>query len=68
MTITLRPGSTVVFAGESTTDCQRLPERGRPRARLPLRIAGEWGPRRPVSRRFSLKQGVVGIRPEIPST
>ncbi|MEU7858438.1 hypothetical protein [Nonomuraea sp. NPDC049141] len=24
MTITLRPGSTVVFTGDSITDCQRL--------------------------------------------
>lgn len=28
MTITLRPGSTVVFTGDSITDCQRLKSEG----------------------------------------
>lgn len=50
MTITLRPGSTVLFAGDSITDLWR-PE-GEDRAGYPLRIAGEWcfrHPGRPVT-------------------
>ncbi|WP_020667016.1 SGNH/GDSL hydrolase family protein [Amycolatopsis nigrescens] len=52
MTITLRPGSTVVFTGDSTTDCQRRESEDGLGFGYPLRIAGEWGFRhtnRPVT-------------------
>ncbi|WP_432146497.1 GDSL-type esterase/lipase family protein [Streptomyces sp. bgisy084] len=47
MTITVRPGSTVMFTGDSITDCQRLESEDGLGFGYPLRIAGEWGPRHP---------------------
>lgn len=47
MTITLRPGSTVMFTGDSITDCQRLESEDGLGFGYPLRIAGEWGLRHP---------------------
>ncbi|MEU4232935.1 hypothetical protein AB0F17_52335 [Nonomuraea sp. NPDC026600] len=47
MTITLRPGSTVVFTGDSITDCQRLRSENGLGFGYPLRVAGEWGLRQP---------------------
>jgi len=52
MTITVRPGSTVMFTGDSITDCQRLDSEDGLGFGYPLRIAGEWGfrhPDRPVT-------------------
>ncbi|MBN9745678.1 GDSL family lipase [Amycolatopsis sp. A1MSW2902] len=47
MTITLRPGSTVLFTGDSITDSQRKESEDGLGFGYPLRIAGEWGLRRP---------------------
>lgn len=47
MTITLRPGSTVVFAGDSITDCQRRESEHRLGFGYPLLVAAEWGLRYP---------------------
>lgn len=47
MTITLRPGSTVMFTGDSGTDCQRLESEHGLGFGYPSRIAGEWGLRHP---------------------
>ncbi|MFE7541039.1 SGNH/GDSL hydrolase family protein [Streptomyces platensis] len=47
MTITVRPGSTVMFSGDSITDCQRLESEDGLGFGYPLRIAGEWGLRHP---------------------
>ncbi|WP_433513027.1 GDSL-type esterase/lipase family protein [Nonomuraea sp. CA-143628] len=47
MTITLRPGSTVMFTGDSVTDCQRLESEDGLGFGYPLRVAGEWGLRHP---------------------
>ncbi|MEU0932917.1 GDSL-type esterase/lipase family protein [Embleya sp. NPDC005971] len=47
MTITLRPGSTVMFTGDSITDCQRSAGEQGLGFGYPLRVAGEWGFRRP---------------------
>ncbi|MFG2832475.1 GDSL-type esterase/lipase family protein [Streptomyces sp. NPDC048434] len=52
MTITVRPGSTVMFTGDSITDCQRLESEDGLGLGYPLRVAGEWGfrhPDRPVT-------------------
>ncbi|GAA1034755.1 MULTISPECIES: GDSL-type esterase/lipase family protein [Amycolatopsis] len=52
MTITLRPGSTVLFTGDSITDSQRNESEDGLGFGYPLRIAGEWGlrhPERPVT-------------------
>ncbi|KUL62246.1 GDSL family lipase [Streptomyces violaceusniger] len=52
MTITVRPGCTVMFTGDSITDCQRLESEDGLGFGYPLRIAGEWGlryPDRPVT-------------------
>ncbi|MFF3546220.1 SGNH/GDSL hydrolase family protein [Streptomyces platensis] len=52
MTITVRPGSTVMFTGDSITDCQRLESEDGLGFGYPLRVAGEWGlryPDRPVT-------------------
>ncbi|MEV8328201.1 GDSL-type esterase/lipase family protein [Kitasatospora sp. NPDC056731] len=52
MTITIRPGSTVMFTGDSITDCQRQQSEDGLGYGYPLRIAGEWGfrhPDRPVT-------------------
>ncbi|MEU0804109.1 GDSL-type esterase/lipase family protein [Streptomyces sp. NPDC005970] len=47
MTITVRPGSTVMFTGDSITDCQRLESEDGLKFGYPLRVAGERGLRRP---------------------
>ncbi|WP_336157105.1 SGNH/GDSL hydrolase family protein [Amycolatopsis sp. VC5-11] len=47
MTITLRPGSTVLFTGDSITDSQRNESEDGLGFGYPLRIAGEWGLRHP---------------------
>ncbi|MFF3859461.1 GDSL-type esterase/lipase family protein [Streptomyces sp. NPDC002209] len=47
MTITVRPGSTVMFTGDSITDCQRLESEDGLGFGYPLRIAGDWGLRHP---------------------
>ncbi|MGW8975153.1 SGNH/GDSL hydrolase family protein [Streptomyces platensis] len=47
MTIIVRPGSTVMFTGDSITDCQRLESEDGLGFGYPLRIAGEWGLRHP---------------------
>lgn len=47
MTITIRPGSTVMFTGDSITDCQRLESEDGLGFGYPLRVAGEWGLRHP---------------------
>ncbi|WP_432000696.1 GDSL-type esterase/lipase family protein [Streptomyces sioyaensis] len=47
MTITVGPGSTVMFTGDSITDCQRLESEDGLGFGYPLRVAGEWGLRHP---------------------
>ncbi|MFE7313375.1 SGNH/GDSL hydrolase family protein [Streptomyces sp. NPDC057555] len=47
MTITLRPGTTVMFTGDSITDSQRLESEDGLGFGYPLRVAGEWGLRHP---------------------
>ncbi|MGW4895608.1 SGNH/GDSL hydrolase family protein [Kitasatospora sp. NPDC004240] len=52
MTITIRPGSTVMFTGDSITDCSRRESEDGLGSGYPLRVAGEWGrryPDRPVT-------------------
>ncbi|MFG2621372.1 GDSL-type esterase/lipase family protein [Streptomyces sp. NPDC048507] len=52
MTITIRPGSTVLFTGDSVTDGRRLDSEDGLGTGYPLRVAGEWGlryPDRPVT-------------------
>ncbi|GAA1678273.1 SGNH/GDSL hydrolase family protein [Kribbella yunnanensis] len=52
MTITLKPGSTVMFTGDSVTDSHRLEDPDGLGTGYPLRVAGEWGfrhPDRPVT-------------------
>lgn len=48
MTITLRPGSTVLFTGDSITDAQRNESEDGLGFGYPLRISGEWGLRHPA--------------------
>lgn len=51
MAITLKPGSTVMFTGDSITDCHRLDTDEPLGYGYPLRVAGQWGlahPDRPV--------------------
>ncbi|GAA4523716.1 GDSL-type esterase/lipase family protein [Amycolatopsis samaneae] len=47
MTITLRPGSTVLFTGDSITDRRHLAEEDPAGCGYPQRIAGEWCFRHP---------------------
>ncbi len=47
MTITLRPESTVMFTGDSITDCQHLEIEQPLGWGYPLRVSGEWGFRHP---------------------
>ncbi|MEW1654281.1 SGNH/GDSL hydrolase family protein [Streptomyces sp. NPDC093707] len=47
MTITLRPGATVMFTGDSITDSRRLESEDGLGFGYPLRVAGEWGLRHP---------------------
>ncbi|MEV6346120.1 SGNH/GDSL hydrolase family protein [Actinoplanes sp. NPDC051851] len=60
MTITLRPGATVMFTGDSITDLWR-PD-GEDRAGYPLRIAGEWCFRHPGRPITWLNTGHAGDR------
>lgn len=60
MTITLRPGSTVMFTGDSITDCQRLESEHGLGFGYPLRIAGEWGLRHPERAVTWLNSGIGG--------
>jgi lysophospholipase L1-like esterase len=60
MTITIRPGSTVMFTGDSATDCQRLDSEDGLGFGYPPRIAGEWGLRHPDRPVTWLNSGVAG--------
>ncbi|MFC6880574.1 MULTISPECIES: SGNH/GDSL hydrolase family protein [Actinomadura] len=60
MTITLRAGSTVMFTGDSITDCQRLESEDRLGFGYPLRVAGEWGLRHPDRPVTWLNTGIAG--------
>ncbi|MFD7340137.1 SGNH/GDSL hydrolase family protein [Streptomyces violascens] len=60
MTITVRPGSTVMFTGDSITDCQRLESEDGLGFGYPLRVAGEWGLRHPGRPVTWLNTGVGG--------
>ncbi|MFF7987899.1 GDSL-type esterase/lipase family protein [Streptomyces sp. NPDC007901] len=60
MTITVRPGSTVMFTGDSITDCQRLASEDGLGFGYPLRVAGEWGLRRPDRPVTWLNTGIGG--------
>ncbi|WP_406503576.1 SGNH/GDSL hydrolase family protein [Streptomyces sp. NBC_00212] len=60
MTITLRPGSTVMFTGDSITDCQRLESEDGLGFGYPLRVAGEWGLRHPDRPVNWLNTGIAG--------
>jgi len=59
MTITLRPGSTVMFTGDSITDGGRLASEDGLGFGYPLRIAGEWGLRHPDRPVTWLNSGVA---------
>lgn len=60
MTITLRPGSTVMFTGDSITDCERLATENTLGFGYPLRVAGEWALRHPDRAVNWLNSGVAG--------
>ncbi|MEW1750780.1 SGNH/GDSL hydrolase family protein [Streptomyces angustmyceticus] len=60
MTITVRPGSTVMFTGDSITDCQRLESEDGLGFGYPLRVAGEWGLRHPDRPVTWLNTGIAG--------
>ncbi|MFH9425369.1 SGNH/GDSL hydrolase family protein [Streptomyces sp. NPDC017529] len=60
MTIALRPGTTVMFTGDSITDSQRLESEDSLGFGYPLRIAGEWGFRHPDRPVTWLNSGVGG--------
>ncbi|MFC5663956.1 SGNH/GDSL hydrolase family protein [Kitasatospora misakiensis] len=60
MTITLRPGSTVMFTGDSITDGWRLESADGLGFGYPLRVAGEWGLRHPDRPVTWLNTGVAG--------
>ncbi|MDT0456388.1 SGNH/GDSL hydrolase family protein [Streptomyces sp. DSM 41527] len=60
MTITIRPGSTVMFTGDSITDCQRLESEDGLGFGYPLRVAGEWGLRHPDRPVTWLNSGIAG--------
>ncbi|MEU3571311.1 SGNH/GDSL hydrolase family protein [Kitasatospora sp. NPDC036755] len=47
MTITIRPGSTVMFTGDSITDCGRRDSEDGLGTGYPLRVAGTWAHRHP---------------------
>lgn len=47
MTIIIRPGSTMMFTGDSITDCRRRESEDGLGYGYPLRVAGEWGHRHP---------------------
>ncbi|MDK9497645.1 GDSL-type esterase/lipase family protein [Streptomyces katrae] len=60
MTITIRPGSTVMFTGDSITDCQRLESEDGLGFGYPFRVAGEWGLRHPDRHVTWLNTGISG--------
>ncbi|MFE2140806.1 SGNH/GDSL hydrolase family protein [Streptomyces sp. NPDC059456] len=60
MAITVRPGSTVMFTGDSITDCRRLESEDGLGFGYPLRIAGEWGHRHPDRPVTWLNTGIGG--------
>ncbi|WP_214410161.1 GDSL-type esterase/lipase family protein [Sphaerisporangium fuscum] len=60
MTITLRPGSTVMFTGDSIIDCQRSESEHGLGFCYPLRVAGEWGLRHPDRPVTWLNTGIAG--------
>ncbi|MER5987586.1 SGNH/GDSL hydrolase family protein [Streptomyces sp. NPDC001787] len=60
MTITVRPGITVMFTGDSITDCQRLASEDGLGFGYPLRVAGEWGLRHPERPVTWLNTGIGG--------
>ncbi|SDT82954.1 Lysophospholipase L1 [Streptomyces sp. TLI_053] len=62
MTITLRPGSTVMFTGDSITDGARLASEDGLGFGYPPRIAGEWGLRHPDRPVTWLNTGIAGSR------
>ncbi|MFF4161548.1 SGNH/GDSL hydrolase family protein [Streptomyces sp. NPDC001678] len=60
MTITLRPGTTVMFTGDSITDGQRLESEDGLGFGYPLRVAGGWGFRHPDRPVTWLNTGIAG--------
>ncbi|GAA2100885.1 SGNH/GDSL hydrolase family protein [Streptomyces albiaxialis] len=60
MALTLRPGSTVMFTGDSVTDCRRLESEQGLGSGYPLHIAAEWGLRHPDRAVTWLNSGVAG--------
>jgi len=60
MTIHLDAGSTVMFTGDSITDCQHLEIEQPLGWGYPLRVAGEWGFRRPDRPVTWLNTGIAG--------
>lgn len=60
MTITLEAGSTVMFTGDSITDCRRLETDNPLGYGYPLRVAGEWGFRHPERPIRWLNTGISG--------
>lgn len=60
MTITIGPGSTVMFTGDSITDCQRLVSEDGLGFGYPLRVAGEWDLRHPDRPVTWLNTGIAG--------
>ncbi|WP_424210607.1 SGNH/GDSL hydrolase family protein [Streptomyces sp. BI20] len=62
MTISLRSGDTVVFAGDSITDCRRRVSEDGLGFGYPSRVAGEWGLRHPDRDVTWVNTGVSGNR------
>ncbi|MGC5165249.1 SGNH/GDSL hydrolase family protein [Luteimicrobium sp. DT211] len=60
MTVHLQPGSTVMFTGDSITDCQHLEIEQPLGWGYPLRVAGEWGFRHPDRPVTWLNTGIAG--------
>ncbi|MFD5088766.1 SGNH/GDSL hydrolase family protein [Kitasatospora sp. NPDC058201] len=60
MTITLRPGTRVMFTGDSITDGLRLASEDGLGFGYPLRVAGEWGLRHPDRPVTWLNTGIGG--------
>ncbi|MFH8750600.1 SGNH/GDSL hydrolase family protein [Streptomyces rimosus] len=60
MTMNLRPGSTVLFTGDSITDCGRRGSEAGLGSGYPLIIAGEWGLRHPDRPVTWLNTGIGG--------
>lgn len=60
MTISLRSGDTVMFTGDSITDCQHLEIEQPLGWGYPLRVAGEWGYRHPDRAVTFLNTGIAG--------